>query len=795
VISPSSRRTPWLAALGLVVLIVGAYMPSLGGGFLWDDDLHITANPTIVGPLGLKEIWTTSRANYFPLVLTNFWAQHALWGLEPFGYRVVTLGFHALSALLLWQVLRRLAIPGAWIGAAWWALHPVQVESVAWICELKNTQSAAFFLLAILAYVRWLDPGKRERGTSSGSEAAAAFGNRRWYLLALLWAMLAILSKPSTVMLPIALGLCSWWVRRRIEWRDAWRLGPFFALSVLAAGWTIWEQKFNSGAIGPEWSQSFPERIAIAGRVAWFYLGKLAWPEPLMFIYPRWEIDPRQWLSYLPAALAVGGFVWLLFRSGRSGRLGAPLFATAFFLALLFPVLGFFNVYFFRYSFVGDHFQYLASMGPLALAGAALATLAGRRAALIGAAVALALGLYSARQSRVYLSHETLWRDTLAHNPTAVMAWLNLADSYAQAGRYDEAIATFRRALELRPTDADGWNDLGNVLALVGRAEEALAHFERALELKPDFAEAYSNYGHALQSVGRSDDALRQYRRALELKPNHPGALNNLGAELAQRGEAAEAREVLERAVRVRPGDAASHDNLASVLRQLGRWDEALASHREAIRLQPDFAAAHANLGRTLVQAGRPGEALPHFERALQLKPALASASGHYAAALAAVGRVDEALSQLERAVAMSPSSAEAQLNLGVALAQAGRTEEAVERFAAALRLAPNFAPAHANLGNAFLALRRWAEAVPHLEAVVRLQPESAAAHLQLAVARVNNQELAAAVPHFETALRLNPRAADVRENFSQVLNALGRRREAFEQMEEAARLRRDGAR
>lgn len=791
----SFPRSPWLAALGLAALIVGVYVPSLGGAFLWDDDLHITANPTIIGPLGLKEIWTSSRANYFPLVLTNFWAQHALWGLDPLGYRLVTLGFHVLSALLLWRVLGRLRIPGAWIGAAWWALHPVQVESVAWICELKNTQSAAFFLLAILAYVRWLGPRENARAAPSGGELAPASGGRRWYLGALLFAVLAILSKPSTVMLPIALGLCAWWVRRRIEWRDAWRLGPFFALSALAAGWTIWEQKFHSGAIGPEWSQSFPERLAIAGRGAWFYLGKLAWPEPLMFIYPRWEIDPRSLLSYLPGVLAVGGFGWLLVRSGRSGRLGAPLFAVAFFLALLFPVLGFFSVYFFRYSFVGDHFQYLASMGPLALAGAGVATVAGRRAALAGAVVAVALGLVSARQSRVYLSNEALWRDTLAHNPAAVMAWLNLADTYARAQRYEEAIATFQRALAIRPTDPDGWNDLGNVLALVGRGEEALAHFERALQLKPDFADAYSNYGHALQSVGRSDDALRQYRRALELVPNHTGALNNLGAELAQRGQAAEAREVLERAVRLRPGDAASHDNLASALRELGRWDEALASHREAIRLQPDFAAAHANLGRTLAQAGRPEESLRHFERALQLKPGLAAAGSHYAAALAALGRIDEALTQLERAVEASPTSAEAQLNLGVALAQAGRTDEAVARFAAAVRLAPNFAAAHANLGNAYLSLRRWSDALPPLETAARLQPESAVAHTQLAVARVNNQELAAAVPHFETALRLNPRAAEVHENFGQVLNALGRRREAFEHLEEAARLRREGGR
>ncbi len=782
-------RVPWLPALLLAGATFGVYVPSLGGDFLWDDDLHITENPTIIGPLGLKEIWTSARANYFPLVLTNFWAQHALWGLEPLGYRLVTLAFHVGSALLLWRVLLRLRVPGAWLGAALWALHPVQVESVAWICELKNTQSAAFFLLAVLAYLRWVEVGR-----VLDPPLPTADRRRGWYFLALLFAILAILSKPSTVMLPVALGLCAWWVRGRLEWRDAWRLAPFFTLSAIAAGWTIWEQKFNSGAIGPEWSQTFPERVAIAGRVIWFYLGKLAWPEPLIFIYPRWEIDAGNPLGFAGAIGALAGLLLLLWRC-RAGRLEAGFFAAAYFVALLFPVLGFFSVYFFRYSFVGDHFQYLAAMGPLALAGAVVARVAGRRSALVGGALVIALGLASARQSRVYLNNEALWRDTLAHNPAAVMAWLNLADTYAQAGRLDEAIATFHRALEIRPTDPYGWNDLGNVLTLAGRADEALSHFERALELKPDFPDALSNYGNALRRVGRSDEAILRYRRALELKPHHAGALNNLGAELAQTGRAAESLALFERALQVKPGDVATVDNLASALRELGRWDDALARHHEAIRLKPAFAEAHANLGRTLFVQGRVTESLEHFSRALALKPALPVAISHYATALAAAGRGAEALEQLARGVELAPRSAEAHLNLGVALAQAERTDEAVARFETAVQLAPGFAAAHANLGNAFLAQRRWARAIPALEAVVRLQPDSATAHVQLAVARVNDGQLSAAVPHFETALRLNPRAAEVHDQFGQVLSALGRRREAFEHLEEAARLRRERAR
>lgn len=771
--SSTTRRTLALGAL-LVLGLVAAYAFSLRGNFLWDDDLHITANPTIIGPLGLKEIWTSARANYFPLVLTNFWAQHALWGLEPFGYRVVTLAFHIAAALLLWRVLLHLRVPGAWLGAALWALHPVQVESVAWICELKNTQSAVFFLLAIYFFARFVGE------------------QRRWlYGLALACGALAILSKPSTVMLPVALGLCAWWLRGRLQWRDGWRLAPFFAMSALAAGWTIWEQKFNSGAIGAAWSQTLPERVAIAGRVIWFYLGKLAWPEPLIFIYPRWQIAAQP-LAFLPVLAAIAG-LFVLWR-GRDGRLRPAFLAAVFFVALLFPVLGFFSVYFFRYSFVGDHFQYLASMGPLALAGAVIARLpvSRRVVTLLGAGLVVALGLATARQSRVYLSNEALWRDTLAHNPAAVMAWLNLADTLTRAERYDEAMATFRRALEINPSDPDGWNDLGNVLVIIGRAEEAVPHFERAIALKPDYADVHSNLGNALRNIGRSAEAIAHYRRALELQPDHTGALNNLGAELAQTGRAAEGLALFEQALRLKPADAATRDNLASALRELGRFDEAIVQHGEALRLKPEWAEARANLGRTFVAAGRAMEALPHFERALELKPAQAPVRNHYAAALAALGRTQEAFVQLERAVELSPDSAEAQHNLGTALAQSGRPDEAIVHFQKALQLAPNFASAHANLGNALLAQQRWAQAIMHLEKAAELQPASAVAQAQLAVTLVNDGQIAAAVPHFEAALRLDPRAAEVHDNFGQVLNVLGRRREAFEHLEEAARLRRE---
>ena len=358
-----SRRDRWLRGALLVGVVLLAYVPVLQAGFIWDDDLHLTNNPCVVGPLGFAGIWTTTEATYYPLVLTTFWVEHALWGLAPMPYHLVNVLVHAACAILLWLVLARLRVPGAWLGAALWALHPVQVESVAWVTELKNTQSGLFYLLAILFFLKWQE-----------SRALAAHrGGRAHFALAIVFAVAAILSKSSTVMLPVVLGLCWWWEEGRWNWRNVAPLTPFFLVSAAASGWTIWEQQFHAGAIGAEWAQTWPQRLIIAGRDVWFYLGKLIWPHPLIFIYPRWQIDAFQPLAYLPVLASIGA---LFFMWRRRNSWGRPLvFAFAYFVVSLFPLLGFFNVYYFRFSFVADHFQYLASIGPLALAGAGLTRL------------------------------------------------------------------------------------------------------------------------------------------------------------------------------------------------------------------------------------------------------------------------------------------------------------------------------------------------------------------------------------------------------------------------------------
>ena len=550
----------------LIALTIAAFGPALRAGFIWDDDQHLTANPCIVGPLGFKAIWTTRWAVYYPLVLTSFWLQHAIWGLNPLFFHLVNILMHAVNAILLWRLLVRLEVPGSWLGAALWALHPVQAESVAWITELKNTQSCFFYLLALLSFLKW-------RAVVGAEKKGTTFLD---YLLAILFAALAILSKTSTVMLPVVLGLCWWWKEPNWRWRNILWLLPFLLISIEAGSWTVWEQKFHSGALGGEWSQSGLDRLATAGKAVWFYLGKLLWPHPLIFIYPRWRIDVSQAITWAPLIAAV--LVWVLLWLGRNdSRLRAGFFAFSYFVVSLFPVLGFFNVYFFRYSFIGDHFQYLASMGILALVPAGLIWLP-KQLRLVPMILLSALGVLTWQQTKIYRNQETLWQDTLAKNPSAWMAHSNLGNVLARQGKLPEAIQHFEQAIQLKPDDARAQNDLGSALVLQGKLPEAIQHYEQAIQIKPDSADFWYNLGLALARQGKRAEAVQQYERAVQLKPDDAEVLGTLAAAYAEEGRYVEAVEAANRAIE--RANATNNSALVRTLQSLVTVYQARAAGR-----------------------------------------------------------------------------------------------------------------------------------------------------------------------------------------------------------------------
>ncbi len=626
-INMPTRESFWRAdlALGLLVVVatILAYQQTWHAGYIWDDDMHLTQNPCIVGVLGFKGIWTTSAAMYYPLVLTNFWLQHALWGLNPLPYHILNVLMHAACALLFWKVLRELRVRGAWLGAVVWSLHPVMVESVAWITELKNTQSAFFYLLAILFFIKW-------HGARCLSEKKIA---RRHYVLIIICAVLAILSKSSTVILPLVLALCWWWLDSRWRWRNVAWLSPFLTISLAASAWTIWEQLYHSHAMGPEWNQSLPQRIVIAGKAIWFYLGKLCWPHPLMFIYPRWQIDALNPLAYLPVLAAAGG-LFLLWRK-RNTNQRYLFFAAAYFVVALFPVLGFFNVYFFRYSFVGDHFQYLASMGPIALAGAGINEVFDffrKQTAIITSIVfgilLSGLGLLTWQQCALYANEETLYRVTISLNPSSTLARANLGALLLDR-QPDEALVQMQELLKHDPNSPESHNSLGLALEFTGRFEQAVTQYKEALELNPDLAEAHDNLARAYQRMGRLEDAVAQYHAALRLDPDAPGVHGNLGTAFEQLGRFEEAAAQYEVSLRLKPDFPESYNNLGRVLDKMGHSDEAIVQFKEALRLSPDFAEAHNDLGIAFERLGRLDEAIREYSEALRLDSGFTEAAAN----------------------------------------------------------------------------------------------------------------------------------------------------------------------
>jgi len=565
---PARRLPEWFWGLLLAVGTVLAYQPVWHAGFIWDDDAHLTANPCIVGPLGFKDIWTSSAAVYYPLVLTSFWIQHAIWGLNPLPYHLVDVAFHAACGLLLWRVLRRLNIPGAWLGAALWTLHPVQVESAAWITELKNTQSCFFYLLAIFFFLKW-----REAANPPFEIRRSKFAG--WlYALTLLCATLAILSKSSTVMLPVVFGLCWWWMDGRWRWRNSFRLVPFFLISAAAGGWTIWEQQFHAGALGSAWVQGWPERLLVSSRDVWFYLGKLLWPHPLIFIYPRWTVDASRPAAWLPAMAIVAVFcvLWLARR-----RMRPFFFAFAYFLVSLFPALDFFNVYFFRYSFVGDHFQYLASMGPLALAGAGITAAFGSLRKInpflkpaFCAALLLSLGALAWRQCRMFTDNETLWSATIERNPNAFLAYADIGVILFNRGKIDEAWADYWKSIELNPDSDEAYSDIGVILNLRGRTRDAITVYQKALRINPNNSQARYNLALSLFQEGRLDEAIVQFQKVLETGPDSAIVRCNLGNALFNAGRVDESIVQFKRALEINPSLAEARSGLTNALMQAG---------------------------------------------------------------------------------------------------------------------------------------------------------------------------------------------------------------------------------
>ncbi len=505
------------AALLLVVAALLAYLPALRGGFIFDDNVFLTGNPLIHAPDGLYRFWfSREAADYWPVTSSSLWVEWRLWGLDATGYHATNLLLHVTEALLFWAVLTRLTVPGAYFAALVFALHPLAAESVAWITERKNLLAFLFYLLSIFFFT-----GKTRAGC--------------W--LSLLAFALAMLSKGSVVILPLVLlGTVVW--HRRPTVRDVWRLAPFF---LLAGAMAVIEAQFST-LLGPGDmpAMGFLPRLLRAGAIVWFYAGKMLWPAGLCFDYGPWMVDahdPRWWLP-LGGAIGVTALFWHYRRSWSRPL----LFGWGYFCVALLPVTGFAEVGFMRYSPVSDHFAHLAIPGVAALAGMGWAWLGGTAAAHrlgkawpIGTAavVAGALGILTWQQSRTYARAETLYRDTLACNPSSWIAHTNLGVMLYEGGRIGSAITHLEAAVRLKPNFSVSRNDLGNAYFKAGRLDEAIAQYGEALRLRPDYCEAHNNLGAALAASGRLPEAVAQFEQALRIDPDYHEAQLNLARALA----------------------------------------------------------------------------------------------------------------------------------------------------------------------------------------------------------------------------------------------------------------------
>jgi tetratricopeptide (TPR) repeat protein len=681
-------KLPGLGVVLIILLTFIAYLPSLRGGFIWDDDLLITDNPMIKASDGLYQFWfTTESMDYWPLTSTLWWAEWRLWGKSAIGYHVVNVLLHAINAVLVWLILCRLKVPGAWLTGLVFALHPVNVATVAWISEQKNTLSMLFYLTAILFYLRF-----DERG------------GWRWYGLSLVAFLLALLSKTAVVMLPIVLLGCAWWRRGRIRAEDFRRSTPFFVFSAVLGLVTIRFQYHQ--AVQEQMVQSGRafSRLAVAGLAPWFYLGKAILPFRLSMIYPKWEIDASRWVSYLPGILLAGCLILFWWKRRTWGR--PLLFGLGYFVVTLFPVLGFFKQSFHRFSWVADHWQYYSIIGVLALVVASGERICRRMGewgryvgAAIGVAALLVLGVATWTRARVYGVAETLWQDTVVRNPDAWAAHHNLGLALLQAGKPEEAIRHFERALQINPAypDADAYYNLGIALVQVGRTDEAIRQYEQTLRIAPDHAEAHNNLGIVLMQMGRTDEAISHYRQVLRITPNDAEVHYNLAMALRQAGNMGGAIEHFNQALQLNPGFVDAHYNLGVALARTGRIEEGIGHFEQALRLKPDY-TEHNNLGVALMQVGRPQDAIRHYEEALRLNSDYLDAYKNLAAALWQTGRTNEAIQQLEQALRLGPDLPEAHYNLAAALEKSGRIEEAIGQYKQALRLKPEYVEAQKGL-------------------------------------------------------------------------------------------------
>lgn len=669
------RRKKWFWGVLLLALTCVVYLPVRNAGFLWDDKFMVVGNDYLRSRKGLFDIWfSTKPVDHIPITLSALWLEYQLWGVSPSGYHVVNVMMHALGAILLWRVLLRLRLPGAWLAAAIFAVHPVCVASAAWVSEQKNTISLVFYLWTIICYLQF-----EEKPT------------QRNYTISLAVFVVTLLTKGSVVVLPPVLMLLIWWKNRRVKRADFLRLSPFFVLAFAEGLTTIWFQ--NHHAIGDETVQvlNHAEQSSAASRAVWFYLWKTCVPWNLMAVYPQWSINWKSAIQYLPALAIVTVLVIAWKFRATWGR--HVLFALTAFMVTLFPVMGFFNMYFLVFSRVADHLQYLAMLVSIPLVVCSLVYLVRKwklpRSAVIGIAIVVLsfLSISTYVRAGIYTNEEKLWTDTIAKNPNAWIAYNNLGYALGNPKDTPESIAAYRRALELKPDLAEAHSNLG--VALVEQykglkhqnqteadaiLDDALHHLAEAIALKPSVANTHFSYAVGLVAKGNLDQAIKEYETALDLRSDFADCRNNLIHALLQANRAKEALEQAMRGVQI-DNSAQAHCNLGSAYHMSNDLENAKREFDTALAMNPSLTMAHYECGIMLAMSGRLEESLPYLIAYVHERPEDGSAHGNLGTIYASLHRLDEALAEYQTALKINPNDGDAEKNIQHLHVQMGKIQ------------------------------------------------------------------------------------------------------------------------
>ena len=761
---PTSAPRDVLGILGLALLVAVSYFPATQAGFIWDD-LILTSSKAVQKWSGLWHLWfdtentyrggDTREGHFWPLPYSTFWLEHKLWGFAPVGYHVVNLLLHFANTWLVWRLLRRLAVPGAWLIAAVFAVHPVHVEAVAWVMGRKDLLSALFYLLAALVWLRFVD--------------APRAGH---YVLAMTLFVAGLLSKSVAVTLPVALLIGHWWQQGRVTSTDVLRLLPFFLVGL---GIGLTEISFYQRRQPLFFDYSAVDRLLISARALWFYVGKLLWPADLAVLYPRWDIDPLAPLGwgYVAAALTALGLLWR-FRS-RMGH--GPLAGVAFFAVTLAPMLGFVDNIYMTFSFVADRYQYLASLGLIVVfvgcAAHGVDKLSGawRYGALtVAGMILVVLGTLTWQQASIYRDDVTFYTHVIALNPVAHDAHLNLGAALLAQGRKEEALAAALTAVEQRPDSADAYVNVGEVLVGLRRFDEAEQYLRRGYKLDRRHPMILLSLANALDKQERYEEALEVYDAVLELGPEDIRTHVGRGSVLIRIGRYADVFEALKPVVALQAESLPSerrlharlHTQLSLAARKLGRLDEAEKHHRRALDLVPEgpgpmqslaeslreqglyeealewyglvvelhpwFGMAYAGMGDTLFHAQRYAEAADRLERAVPLladsDPSTASVLHVFLARIEQdQGRLEAAEKQYEQALAMNPRNPEALRRLISLRYEQQRHKETLDLFRTLIDVEPDNTEVHVNMGVVLHQLGRTEEALRSLDQALSLEP------------------------------------------------------------------------